>query len=100
FFKNPLVDAAFAQDLRREYADLPSWPGGAGRTKNSAAWLVERAGLKGVRDGDAGISDRHALVLVNHGRATGAQLWRLAQRVRNAVRERFSVELEPEPRIV
>lgn len=100
FFKNPLVDEAFALALRREHADLPAWPGGAGRTKVSAAWLIERAGLKGLRDGDAGISDRHALVLVNHGRASGAQLWGLAQRVRDVVRERFGIELAPEPRIV
>lgn len=100
FFKNPLVDNALAQTLRREHADLPAWPGGAGKTKISAAWLIERAGLKGLRDGDAGISERHALVLVNHGRASGAQLWGLAQRVRDTVRERFGIELEPEPRIV
>ena len=100
FFKNPLVDDALAQALRREHADLPAWPSGAGKTKLSAAWLIERAGLKGARDGDAGMSDRHALVLVNHGHASGAQLWGFAQRVRDTVRERFGVELEPEPRVV
>ena len=100
FFKNPLVDDALAQTLRREHADLPTWPGGAGKTKVSAAWLIERAGLKGVRDGDAGMSDRHALVLVNHGHASGAQLWGFARRVRATVRGRFGVVLEPEPRVV
>jgi len=100
FFKNPLVDAARADALRREHPDLPAWPGGEGLTKLSAAWLIERAGLKGARDGDAGISERHALVLVNHGHASGAQLWALAQRVRDGVRGRFDVELEPEPRVV
>lgn len=100
FFKNPLVDDAMARVLRREHSDLPAWPGEAGKTKISAAWLIERAGLKGARDGDAGMSDRHALVLVNHGHASGAQLWGFAQRVRDTVRERFGVELEPEPRVV
>ncbi|MGE0582057.1 MAG: UDP-N-acetylmuramate dehydrogenase [Steroidobacteraceae bacterium] len=100
FFKNPMVDDALAMALRGEHAGLPAWPAGAGKTKLSAAWLIERAGLKGLRDGDAGISDRHALVLVNHGRASGAQLWALAQRVRDTVRERFGVDLEPEPRIL
>jgi len=100
FFKNPIVDEALADALRREHPDLPGWPGGDGKTKLSAAWLIERAGFKGVRDGDAGISDRHALVLVNHGHASGAQLWALAQRVRAGVRERFGVELEAEPRVV
>ena len=68
--------------------------------KISAAWLIEAAGFKGVREGDAGISDRHALVLVNHGNATGAQLWALAQRAREGVRARFGVSLEPEPRVI
>jgi len=62
--------------------------------------LIEASGFKGLREGDAGISNRHALVLVNHGRATGPQLWALAQRVRDGVRERFGVELEPEPRVI
>ena len=100
FFKNPTVDAVRAEALRIEHPDLPAWPGGDGRIKLSAAWLIERAGFKGLRDGDAGISERHALVLVNHGQASGAQLWALAQRVRHGVRERFGVELEAEPRVV
>jgi len=100
FFKNPIVDDAVADALRREHPELPTWPGGNGKTKLSAAWLIERTGFKGFRDGDAGISDRHALVLVNHGHASGAQLWALAQRVQGGVRERFSVELEAEPRVV
>jgi UDP-N-acetylmuramate dehydrogenase len=53
-----------------------------------------------VRDGDAGVSDRHALVMVNHGRASGGQIWALAQRVQAKVFERFGVMLEPEPIIV
>jgi UDP-N-acetylmuramate dehydrogenase len=53
-----------------------------------------------LRYGDAGISNRHALVLVNHGHASGAELWALAQRVRQGVRERFDIGLEPEPRII
>ena len=100
FFKNPLVDDAFAQALHVEHAQLPMWSSADGKTKLSAAWLIERAGFKGFREGDAGISERHALVLVNHGSASGAQLWAFAQRVRTGVRERFGVELEPEPRIV
>ena len=100
FFKNPLVDAAQAQALRAREPRLPCWPDAPGRTKLSAAWLVEQAGCKGWREGDAGVSTQHALVLVNHGAASGAQVWALAQRVREAVRSRFGVELEPEPRIV
>ena len=100
FFKNPLVSASLAADLAREHATMPSWPAPNGWAKLSAAWLVEAARFKGVREGDAGISDRHALVLVNHGRATGAALHALAERVQAGVRERFGVDLHAEPLVV
>ncbi|MDE2053538.1 MAG: UDP-N-acetylmuramate dehydrogenase [Xanthomonadaceae bacterium] len=100
FFKNPLLPAAQAEQLRAEHPQLPSWPAPDGLAKLSAAWLIEASGFKGVREGDAGISNRHALVLVNHGHATGGQLWALAQRVREGVHARFGVMLEPEPRII
>ena len=100
FFKNPVVPLAQAEALKREHPVLPSWPGSEGHAKLSAAWLIETCGFKGLREGDAGISNRHALVLVNHGQARGAELWALAQRVQAGVRERFGVELEPEPRII
>jgi UDP-N-acetylmuramate dehydrogenase len=100
FFKNPIVDAALAATLRAEHAELPAWPMADGRCKLSAAWLIERGGYKGLREGDAGISNRHALVLVNHGHATGPQLWALAQRVMDGVQAKFGVRLEPEPVVI
>lgn len=100
FFKNPLVPVADVDALRREHPQLPAWPAPDGLAKLSAAWLIEACGFKGLREGDAGISNRHALVLVNHGHATGQQLWALAQRVLEGVRERFGITLEPEPRII
>ena len=68
--------------------------------KLSAAWLIDQCGWKGYRDGDAGVAPSHALVLVNHGRATGAQLLDLARRIADSVHERFGVALEPEPRVI
>jgi len=100
FFKNPLIPADDAEALRREHAGAPVWTAGDGLAKVSAAWLVERAGFKGLREGDAGVSDRHALVLVNHGRASGAAIHALAERIRAGVRQRFGVDLEPEPLVV
>jgi UDP-N-acetylmuramate dehydrogenase len=96
FFKNPIVDAAFAASLRVREPALPAWPDGP-RVKLSAAWMIERCGWKGLREGDAGVHAAHALVLVNHGHASGAQLLSLARRIRDSVRERFGVTLEPEP---
>ena len=100
FFKNPILPRDRAEALKREYPALQAWPSGDADAKLSAAWLIEACGFKGAREGDAGISEHHALVLVNHGKATGAQLWALAQRVQVGVRERFGVMLEPEPRVI
>jgi len=100
FFKNPVVTAAFAARLRDAHPDAPVHPAGPDHRKLSAAWLIERCGWRGHRDGDAGIAAQHALVLVNHGHATGAELVALARRVAQSVQERFGVRLEPEPRIV
>ncbi len=96
FFKNPVVPAALADALRAREPGLPAWQAGE-RVKLSAAWMIDRCGWKGHRDGDAGVHAAHALVLVNHGAATGAQLLALARRIRDSVRARFGVELEPEP---
>lgn len=99
FFKNPIVSPAYAARLRYDHPTLPVYPAGAG-VKLSAAWLIEQCGFKGRREGDAGISDKHALVLVNHGAATGAELWALAARIRAKVEQHFGVILEPEPVVV
>ncbi len=100
FFKNPLVTPARAAALRADFPGLPAWTGAHGATKLSAAWMIECCGFKGLREGDAQVSEQHALVLVNLGAATGAQVWALAARVRAGVRARFDIELESEPLIV
>ena len=101
FFKNPLLPAAQAEALAAQYPQLPVFGGDAsGRRKVSAAWLIERAGWKGYRQGDAGIAAQHALVLVNHGKASGEQLLALAHRVADSVQAEFAVALEPEPRLI
>jgi UDP-N-acetylmuramate dehydrogenase len=101
FFKNPIVPASLAAALSRDAPALPVFRGPAeAERKISAAWLIESCGWRGRRDGDAGISDRHALVLVNHGTASGAQLLDLARRVADSVELRYGIRLEPEPRIV
>ena len=62
--------------------------------------MIDQAGLKGHREGDAGTYEKQALVLVNHGEATGAELWRYAQMVKATVKAKFGVDLEPEPVIL
>jgi len=100
FFKNPIVEAALATRIRAAHPQAPVYPAGEGCSKLSAAWLIDSCGWRGHRDGDAGISAQHALVLVNHGRASGTELLALARRVADSVAQRFGVRLEPEPRIV
>ena len=100
FFKNPAVTADLADTLKADFPTLPAYPAGDGRYKLSAAWMIDHCGWKGHRAGDAGVSDQHALVLINHGTASGRELLELARRVAASVQNRFGVALEPEPVIV
>jgi UDP-N-acetylmuramate dehydrogenase len=101
FFKNPIVPAPEAEGLKAQHGALPVFRGNdAGTRKLSAAWMIDQCGWKGHRDGDAGVAASHALVLVNHGNATGTQLLGLARRIAGSVRQRFGVSLEPEPRVI
>jgi UDP-N-acetylmuramate dehydrogenase len=100
FFQNPVLANERAARLKAANPLLPVHPAGENASKLSAAWLIEACGWRGFRDADAGISAQHALVLVNHGHASGAELLILARRVAGSVEERFGVRLDPEPRIV
>jgi UDP-N-acetylmuramate dehydrogenase len=101
FFKNPIVSQARAEALLVDYPTLPVFRGDAlHNRKLSAAWMIEACGWKGHRDGDAGVSAAHALVLVNHGAATGAQLLALARKIAASVHARFGVAIEPEPKLI
>lgn len=100
FFKNPLVPVELVERIRGEHADLVSYPAGEGLAKLAAGWLIERAGWKGFREGDAGVHRLQALVLVNYGAATGAQLLALALRIQADIAMRFGVQLEIEPNVL
>lgn len=97
FFKNPSVPIQVAQALLKEYPQMPQYPSeNEGMVKLAAGWLIEQAGLKGIREGDAGVHSKQALVLVNYGQATGEQIWNLAHRVQETVQAQFNVVLDPE----
>jgi UDP-N-acetylmuramate dehydrogenase len=98
FFMNPILDADTVAALRPR---PPAFPQPDGRVKTSAAWLIERAGFaKGYARGRVAISSKHALALVNRGGASTGELLALAREIAAGVRERFGVQLEPEPTIV
>lgn len=100
FFKNPVIGRDQAELLRARHDGLPVHETSNDQVKLSAAWMIDSCGLKGYRQGDAAVSDRHALVLVNHGCASGLQLLQLSQKIESAVFEKFGVRLEREPRVV
>ncbi len=100
FFKNPEVDNNTFTKIQQRFPEMPFYPLPEGRTKIPAGWLIEQCGWKGKRIGDAGCHQNQALVLVNHGHATGAEIYHLAQKIKKSVQERFGVELMEEVRVV
>ena len=108
FFLNPLLsptEAAELQERARERlgdeVTVPAWSEADGRTKASAAWLIQQAGFsRGYGSGRAGVSTKHTLALVNRGGATAAELVELARELRDGVWHAFGVKLTPEPRLV
>ena len=93
FFTNPILEGA--------PPGAPVWPESDGRVKTSAAWLIEQAGFhRGYGNGRVGISSKHTLALVNRGGATTAELMALAREIAAGVRDRFGIDLHPEPVLV
>ncbi|WP_299880167.1 UDP-N-acetylmuramate dehydrogenase [uncultured Cocleimonas sp.] len=101
FFKNPVMKVTDFETLKSDHEGLPGFPQTHNdEVKTSAGWLIDQCGWKGHRVGDAGVSDKHALVLVNHGNATGSELWQVAEDIIASVEGKFGVTLEPEPRVI
>lgn len=101
FFKNPVVAQQQADALKAQYPDMPVYPAPdadeQAMAKLSAAWLIDRAGLKGTQIGGARVWDQQPLVIVNYtGNATAADILALADRVVATVKEKFGVEIHPE----
>ena len=101
FFKNPIISEAELSLLQERYAGLVFYPTQQkGQVKLAAAWLIDKAGWRGFSDGKVGVHSQQALVLVNEGEATGADILALASKIMRSVFEKFSVRLEIEPRII
>ena len=100
FFKNPIVSDSTAARLQKLYPGIPVYDGPSGRKKLAAGWLVEQCGWKGKRHGDAGVNEKQALVLVNHGNASGMEIFRLSEDIRKSIKKKFGVDLEREVEII
>lgn len=100
FFKNPIVDADHFNRLKSRYTQLPRYALEDGSMKIPAAWLIEQSGWKGSRRGAVGVYEYQPLVLVNHGGATGAAIYQLAQDIQASVQAQFGIWLQPEVCVV
>lgn len=96
FFKNPIVTASYYKAFKEDYPDMPGFPQPDGTIKLSAAWLIDKCGLKGLKVGGAQVYEKQPLVLVNADRATGHDVRALADEVVTGVRSKFYVSLKPE----
>lgn len=99
FFKNPVLAKDHWESLKADFKDLPGYQQEMS-IKTSAGWLIDQCGWKGFRKGDAGVSEKHALVLVNHEKSTGTELWTVAKNIMTSVEDKFGITLEPEPRVI
>ena len=101
FFKNPVVERAVAEKLLNDYPEMPHYPTAeAGKVKLAAGWLIDRAGLKGYREGRVGVHEKQALVLVNYGGADGAAVIALAHKVQQEVKKQFGIAIDTEVNIL
>lgn len=96
FFMNPVVERGVYESIAARYPDMPCYEAEGGKKKIPAGWLIEKAGWKGRALGSAAVHDRQALVLVNNGGATGADILRLCEAVRADVKAEFGIEISPE----
>jgi UDP-N-acetylmuramate dehydrogenase len=100
FFKNPVVSESLAGELTVRFPGLPVYDDKPGYKKIAAAWLIEQCGWKGSRKGDAGVYNKQALVLVNHGKASGRDIYNFSEEIRQSVEQKFNILLEHEVEII
>lgn len=100
FFKNPILPKKDYTLLIEKNPDMPHYPVDETHVKVPAGWLIEQAGLKGFRKGDAGVHTKQALVLVNYGNASGKELVEMAEFVQQTVFDKFGILISPEVNII
>lgn len=100
FFKNPIIPLREFKIFKEKHPEAPHYMVSENEIKIPAGWLIEKAGFKGKRFGDAGVHKNQALVLVNHGNASGKELWELAKKIQNTVHETFGIAIEAEVNVI
>jgi UDP-N-acetylmuramate dehydrogenase len=100
FYKNPTVTAQKYNELKLKYPNIIAYTSGTDHYKLAAGWLIDSTGWRGVRRGDAGVCETQALVLVNHGNATGEEILALANEIEKSVILKFGIRLEREVNLI
>lgn len=100
FFKNPTIDNALFESLKKMYPNIPGYAVDNEQVKVPAGWLIEQCGWKGKTLDGIGVHPHQALVLVNYGNGTGEKIWSLAQDILASVKKKFSIDLQPEVNII
>jgi len=99
FFKNPVLSKRQYNELLQQFPYMPSFALNETQVKIPAAWLIQQSGWRGRRVDDAGVAEKHALVLVNYGKATGMEIKHLALDILHDVKQKFGIMLTPEVNI-
>ena len=99
FFKNPVISKAKLTQLQKDFPEIPFYILDDGQVKIPAGWLIDRAGLKGYREGDAGVHKNQALVLVNYGKASGEEILSLSAKIQERIMNMFNIMITPEVNI-
>ena len=99
FFKNPIINKTQFKKLQKEFPEMPFYALRANQIKIPAGWLIDQAGLKGYRKGDAAVHKNQALVLVNHGNASGQEILALSKEIQEKIYQKYNIKLEAEVNI-
>ena len=100
FFKNPVLSSPQFLEFQKVHPNAPYYKVSESEYKVPAGWLIEACGFKGKRFGDAGVHKNQALVLVNYGKASGAEILALAEEIQEAVFAKFEIKIRPEVNII
>ena len=100
FFKNPIIETTQFEELKKEFPEMVGYTISETQTKIAAGWLIDNAGLKGYRTGNAGVHKNQALVLVNYGNASGLEIINLAKEIQQIIKDKYGISITPEVNIL
>jgi len=100
FFKNPIINKLEFKKVQKKTENIPYYNISKNEIKIPAAWLIEKCGFKGIKDGNTGTHEKHALIIINRGKASGNEIFNFSQKIKNTVLKKFNILLEEEVNII